>query len=81
MSNSIDFNDDFDTHPNILNNSNVNALLPLDEDRLIEVDGSGEEIIDEETQEATEDIPVKITKHNFTTSPWTKLSIVGVFLH
>lgn len=63
------------------NASSVNALLPLDNDRLIETDENGEEIIDENAQEIVEEVdPAKIvTKHDFVSSPWTKLGIVGGF--
>lgn len=60
--------------------SSVNALLPLDNERLIERDQNGNEIA-EDTQESTEEIKpnIIITKHNFVSSPWTKLGIVGGF--
>lgn len=82
MSNSIDFIDELETSSDSQDNhSNVNALLPLDDDKLVETDDNGEEIANEDEQEVTENTdPAKITtKHNFVTSPWTKLGIVGGF--
>lgn len=81
MSNSISFNDESENLSDNLNNSTINSLLPLDDDRIVEKDENGEEIIDEDKLEIVEedDPTKKITKHNFVTSPWTKLGIVGGF--
>ena len=84
MSNTIEFNDESEDLSNDLDNtanSAINTLLPLDDDRVIEKDENGEEIVDEDKLEIVEkdDPTKKITKHNFVTSPWTKLGIVGGF--
>ncbi len=65
---------------NTSNGNSVNALLPLDEDRIIVRDDNGDEV-KEATEGNTEEVnPGKIvTKHDFVSSPWTKLSIVGGF--
>lgn len=78
MSNPIDFNDN-DSSDNT-ENSKVDELLPLDDDRVVETDENGD-FIEERPQENSENTdPTKeITKHSFATSPWTKLGVVGGF--
>lgn len=81
MSNPIDFNDnDSSDNTEFTENSKVDELLPLDDDRVVETDENGD-VIEEESQNISENTdPTKeITKHNFATSPWTKLGVVGGF--
>lgn len=89
----LNFNDDDDLNKSIeiennleVNNNKqsdattVNSLLPLDDDRVIVHDENGEEIVEESIEDNEEIDPAKVvTKHDFVSSPWTKLSIVGGF--
>lgn len=78
MPNPLDFNDNDPTEDS--NNSKVNELLPLDDDKVVEIDENGEIIEDSQENISENTDPTKeVTKHNFVTSPWTKLGIVGGF--
>lgn len=59
--------------------NSVNALLPLDDDRVKVHDENGEEIRELTTDEDVVDPAKIVTKHDFVSSPWTKLGIVGGF--
>lgn len=57
----------------------VDSLLPIDEDkkpREDETESSEDEVVDEEEIEA-EDPALVQTKHDFVTSPWSRLGIIG----
>ena len=57
----------------------VDSLLPIDEDKKPiedEIESSEDEVVDEEEIEA-EDPALVQTKHDFVTSPWSRLGIIG----
>ncbi|WP_392436195.1 hypothetical protein ACF3DV_34150 (plasmid) [Chlorogloeopsis fritschii PCC 9212] len=68
-----------DDTPNHHKFSSVDSLLPIDEDKKPVEDGiasTEDEVVDEEEIEA-EDPALVQTKHDFVTSPWSRLGIIG----
>ena len=57
------------------NNSTVNQLLPIDDDKpIIDEDVQDEDELEEQLEE---DPALVQTKHDFITSPWSRLGIIG----
>jgi hypothetical protein len=67
-----------DETPNNHQVSSVDSLLPIDEDKQLvedEIEDSDNEVVDENEIEA--DPALVQTKHDFVTSPWSRLGIIG----
>ncbi|MBW4511729.1 MAG: TrbI/VirB10 family protein [Scytonematopsis contorta HA4267-MV1] len=58
------------------NNSTVNQLLPIDDDKPI-IDEDDVQDEDELEEQLEEDPALVQTKHDFITSPWSRLGIIG----
>lgn len=54
----------------------VDGLLPIDEDRIKPTESEVESAENEDDKEGEEPAQV-VTKHNFVTSPWSRLGVVG----
>ncbi len=58
--------------------SSVDGLLPIDEDRIKPTESEDEEVEGEVEVEGEEENPAKVqTKHDFVTSPWSRLGVIG----
>lgn len=56
----------------------VDGLLPIDEDRIKPIKSEVESAENEDDEEGEGEEPAKVvTKHNFVTSPWSRLGVVG----
>ncbi|MBW4512180.1 MAG: hypothetical protein KME64_37660 [Scytonematopsis contorta HA4267-MV1] len=67
----------FDEQDNLDTNSpSVNSLLPIDEENELEYEDN--EDLEEKSLEEEDEDPAKTrTKHDFVTSPWSRLGIIG----
>ncbi len=60
--------------------SDVDSLLPIDEDKKPiedEIETSEDEVVEDSEIEVEEDPALVQTKHDFVTSPWSRLGIIG----
>ncbi|GJD22985.1 unknown protein [Rivularia sp. IAM M-261] len=76
----LEFQDEDNNEIISSNNQNtlqsVDGLLPIDEDRIKPTESEDELVENEDDEEGEE--PAKVqTKHNFVTSPWSRLGVAG----